>query len=116
MAREDGYVGRDEAAKLAGVHFNTIRLWEVQGKLHPKRVTRGARERVLISVKELDEVVSERGRKFAHLPGGALDREVEMRERIARLETERDMLRQNLEEKAVELRTLTDRLLQREER
>lgn len=94
----DGYVSRDEAAKLAGVHFNTIRLWEKTGRLTPRRVQRGSRTYVRVSLKELNEIVEDRGDKASQLPGGTHDQVTELRERVARLEAEKDSLTTRLEE------------------
>ena len=51
---------RQEAADRAGVHYNTIRLWESQRRLTPARVKVGRREEVRIRADQLDELVAAR--------------------------------------------------------
>lgn len=53
-------LNRREAAERAGVHYNTIRLWESQRLLHPKRINVGRRQEVRIDADELDRVAAER--------------------------------------------------------
>jgi len=52
---------RREAAKYAGVHYNTVRLWEKQGRITPERVMVGGVEEVRISVEQLTAIIDERG-------------------------------------------------------
>lgn len=54
---ETTHVSRQEAARLAGVHVNTIRLWEESGRLHPQKLENG---RVMIPMSELEAIVRER--------------------------------------------------------
>lgn len=51
-------IGRRDAAERAGVHYNTIRLWEGSGLLEPVRVQIGRREEVRYRVGQLDEVAA----------------------------------------------------------
>jgi len=51
----DGLVTREEAARIAGVHINTIRNWEKTGRVMPKRVSIGARVYIGIPVEELTD-------------------------------------------------------------
>lgn len=57
QTQEERLVSRREAARIAGVHYNTIRLWERTGRLTPHKQGGGD---VYISVSELEGVVSER--------------------------------------------------------
>jgi hypothetical protein len=59
-----GWLSRQDAAKRAGVHYNTIRQWERTGLLHTtrQRGTRGS----LIQASDLQKVLSER----ASISGG----------------------------------------------
>lgn len=53
----DEYLSRREAADLAGVHYNTMRLWEKTGRLTPHKVADG---NVMIERAELEVVMAER--------------------------------------------------------
>ena len=55
MTEQDGLVTRHEAARLAGVTFNTILLWIRAGRLHP--VAEPGRGRRVIRLVELEGVV-----------------------------------------------------------
>ena len=105
----EGYVDREEAAQLAGVHWNTIRLWERTGRVHPKREMRGAKERVLIPLSELQAIIDTRGAKYAPAPNH--DQISSLRESIARLEAELGASRERLTELRNERERLLDRLL-----
>ena len=76
---ETTHVSRQEAARLAGVHPNTIRLWEENGRLHPHKLENG---RVMIPISELEAIVRER-----RSPEG------DPEHRIAELEAENGILR-----------------------
>jgi hypothetical protein len=54
---ETTHVSRQEAARLAGVHVNTIRLWEESGRVHPRKLENG---RIMIPMSELEDVVKAR--------------------------------------------------------
>lgn len=79
---ETTHVSRQEAARLAGVHPNTIRLWEESGRVHPRKLENG---RVMIPMSELEAVVKER-----RTPEG------DPEHRIAELETENGILKAEL--------------------
>lgn len=53
---DDDLIGRRDAAELAGVHYNTIRLWENAGLLEPSKVTVGRRTEVRYRRDELEAV------------------------------------------------------------
>lgn len=53
-------LSRREAAAYAGVHYNTIRLWEQRGRLEPERVTVNGVEEVRIPIAQLEELMQER--------------------------------------------------------
>ncbi len=74
-------VPRREAARLAGVHYNTIRLWERQGYLETSRGDGGD---IMVSLEQLEDVI--RRRKEG---AGAIDAP-----RIAALEAENRLLRE----------------------
>ena len=109
------WLSRTEAARIAGVHFNTVRDWEATGKLHPKRTTIGSRERILISRKELEAVIEERGERLSLLPGAGREQITQAREKIARLEAEHEMLTAQLEELKAEKERLLTRILENHE-
>ena len=108
---EERYVTREEAATLAGVHWNTIRLWERTGRVHPKREMRGAKERVLIPLSELQAIIDTRGAKYAPAPNH--DQIASLRESIARLEAELGSSKERLAELRAERGALLERLLER---
>lgn len=56
MATE-GLVTRREAARIAGVHYNTIRLWERSGRLQPEKQPNGD---VMIDRRQLEAVMADR--------------------------------------------------------
>ena len=59
MERTDQLLTRHEAARRAGVTYNTILLWERAGRLHPVPVRRGGRrERFFIRSSELQRVAA----------------------------------------------------------
>lgn len=68
---------RDEAARRAGVHYNTIRLWERTGRLQPQRVRVGFRWEIRITAADLERAMEERSSSEVvdweprpHMPGG----------------------------------------------
>jgi len=79
-------IGRREAARRAGVHVNTIRLWERTGRLTPYKQENG---NVLIDPTELETIVTDRH--------DGSDEE-KLRIRAATLEAENRLLREQLEE------------------
>ncbi len=77
----------------------------------PRHVKRGDRSYVVISQKELQGVIEERGEKFTGAPGGGRDQIAELREEIARIETENKFITEQLEEVKKERDDLLRRLL-----
>jgi hypothetical protein len=63
-ARTDQYLTRRQAARRAGVTYNTIMLWERAGRLHPAAFGRGRHERFYIRVSELNAVINQEGPAF----------------------------------------------------
>ena len=61
MANEETTLTRREAARYVGVHYNTIRLWERQGRITPERVMAGGVEEVRIPIDQLTEIMTSRG-------------------------------------------------------
>ena len=53
---DERMLNRHQAAMRAGVTYQTIRLWERAGRLHPVRV--GGSEEPMISVSELDQATA----------------------------------------------------------
>ena len=56
MAEQEALMTRHEAARMAGVTFNTILLWIRAGRLHP--VAEPGRGRRVIRMSELEVVVT----------------------------------------------------------
>lgn len=54
---EEDLVPRREAARLAGVHVNTVRLWEDHGRVHVVKLDNG---RVMIPRADVEAIVAER--------------------------------------------------------
>jgi len=59
MATTERLLTRHEAARRAGVTYNTILLWERAGRLHPAIVKSRHGERFLIRESELDQAAAE---------------------------------------------------------
>lgn len=78
--QEGRTVSRQEAARLAGVHVNTIRLWEEHGRVHPRKLENG---RVMILLSELEAIVRERRAEMSDDPA----------QRVVELEAENGVLR-----------------------
>lgn len=97
-------VTRREAAEIAGVHVNTVRLWERTGRVHPQKDDSGSGV-VMIPLAEIEAIVE--ARREHSLDGPA---------RAAALETENRMLREQLDETKEELRQLRERYQQFTER
>jgi hypothetical protein len=64
MASTERLLTRREAARRAGVTYNTILLWERAGRLHPATVKSRRGERFLIREAELDAVAAEHAPPF----------------------------------------------------
>lgn len=97
-------VSRQEAARLAGVHVNTIRLWEDGGRLHPVKQENG---RVMIPLSELEEVVKERQQH----PEGEHDRLIAAEAEVKALRSENELLRETLTQLREEHGRLLDKVL-----
>lgn len=91
------YVTRREAAELAGVHLNTIRLWESTGRVDTQKAENGV---VMIPRRQIEEIVESRRES-------ALDD----KSRIAVLEAENRMLREELLERKRSEQQLLDRII-----
>lgn len=61
QAVEQQTLSRREAATYCGVHYNTIRQWERQGRITPRRVMAGGVEEVRIPLDQLTTILEERG-------------------------------------------------------
>jgi len=61
LADHDALMTRHEAARVAGVTFNTILLWIRAGRLHP--VAEPARGRRVIRLSELEGIIDETSSK-----------------------------------------------------
>lgn len=83
------HVSRQEAARLAGVHVNTIRLWEEHGRVHPHKLENG---RVMIPMSELEAIVKERRPEDDASHTSELEAEVQV------LRAENVLLREALEQ------------------
>lgn len=79
----DDYLTRREAAELADVHMNTIRLWESTGRLNPIKRDDGV---VMVPRAEVEGIIATRVRPHSEA------------ERIAGLEAENRELRRQLDE------------------
>lgn len=69
---DDELLTRREAAERAGVHYNTIRLWEGQRRLTPVRIKVGRREEIRIRAGQLEKVAAERAEAQPAAKAGAL--------------------------------------------
>lgn len=54
------WLSRREAAARAGVHYNTVRGWERDGRLRTKRVPGLTGPQVQVSVDDLDAITADR--------------------------------------------------------
>lgn len=88
---ETTHVSRQEAARLAGVHVNTIRLWEENGRVHAQKLENG---RVMIPMSELEAIVRERRSESG---GDPEHRVVELEAENGFLRAEIGVLRETLE-------------------
>lgn len=101
---DEQWVSRQEAARRAGVHYNTIRNeWEPTGRLRTKKVRRGKSYEVLIELSSLDALIASRHTAGRSTQGGD--------ERIAALEAENRELRAALASERAERRELVERVL-----
>jgi hypothetical protein len=64
MTTTERMLTRHEAARRAGVTYNTILLWERAGRLHPAAVKTRHGERFFIMETELDDVAAEHAPAF----------------------------------------------------
>jgi predicted site-specific integrase-resolvase len=88
------YISRNEAARRAGVHRNTILDWERRGLLRTKRVTGPSGKQVNVSTQDLDRVMAERpNRRGEEDRVAVLEAELaNCRQRLAEVEAERARL------------------------
>lgn len=119
---EEEELSRNEFARRAGVHYNTVRLWEKTGKIRVRRVTSNNQEEIRIPVSELTRILAERERGHeAALPdprrllssGRIWEVYETTREENARLRAQVELLREELEARRAELDKLLAALLQR---
>lgn len=92
-------VSRREAARLAGVSYNGIRLWEKQGRLHAVKMENG---HVMYPISELEAIVKERRQEEgdpeirlvkAEAENEALHAEIELlKDTLTQLRTEHEEL------------------------
>jgi transposase len=92
------WLTRREAAARAGVHYNTVRGWERDGRLRTKRVPGLTGPQVQVSLDDLDAITAERPlRPPAHLTHEEALHEVDrLREANAELQGEVNALRRVL--------------------
>jgi DNA-binding transcriptional MerR regulator len=95
--QEEELLTRREAAELAGVHINTIRLWERTGRVHPQKLPNGI---VMIPRAEVESIISNRRE------GARTDAE-----HMAELEAEVRMLREEKAELSVRYEKLLDEVI-----
>lgn len=98
----DDTLSRRESAEYAGVHYNTIRLWERSGKIHPTRVIVHGVPEVRISIAELEQVRGDRPETQKRPRPPALEKNPEAMRVWSALE--------KLEDEAQKLRSKTARL------
>ena len=103
------WLSRQEAAKRAGVHYNTIRKWAEEGLLETKKIPGQGPYEVMIEVGSLDKVIKERHTSRQLTDG-------DTKERIAALEEEVRGLRTQLAKSETERRELLERVLRLAER
>jgi DNA-binding transcriptional MerR regulator len=93
-SRRRGWVSRREAARMARVHYNTIRSWERQEWLRTKDVPGPSGREIHVSIADLKKVLAGRPERPAEAP--AVDRlapeirelqreNLALREEVARL-------------------------------
>lgn len=107
--RQEPTLTRQEAARRAGVHVNSIRLWEKKGLLNPIRSGSPGLEEVRILEAELDEVMSSRSPRGPR----AGSRVIQLERRVAALEAENALLREEIERARDERVQLIDALARR---
>lgn len=93
------YVTRREAAELAGVHLNTVRLWESTGRVSTVKAEGSGV--VMIPRAQILEIIE--SRRSNHMDEAAKN---------AVLEAENKMLREELLERKRDYQQLLDRLIQ----
>lgn len=103
------WLSRQEAAKRAGVHYNTIRKWAEEGLLETRKVPGQGPYEVQIEVGSLDKIIQDR-HTSRQLSDG------DTKERIAVLEAEVRELRTQLARSEIERRELLERVLRLAER
>jgi hypothetical protein len=96
--KDDGkLITRREASELAGVHINTIRLWE---STHRVDTVKGDNGVVLIPRSQVEEIVESRR-----------DLNLDDKSKIAALDAELRVTRDELERMRAQYRQLLDRML-----
>jgi DNA-binding transcriptional MerR regulator len=96
--KTDGeYITRREAAEMAGVHINTVRLWESTKRVETKKEENGV---VLIPRSQIESIVESRK-----------DFMLDNREKIAALEAELKVTKSEMEQLRAQYRKLLDRML-----
>ena len=103
---EEQWLGRQEAAKRAGVHYNVIRDWERKGLVEWKKAGNAQNAEILIEIASLDSHLSTRSAPRRLSEG-------ESREKVAALEAEVRELRAALAKSETERHELLDRLFGR---
>jgi DNA-binding transcriptional MerR regulator len=98
VTAEDQMITRREAAELAGVHINTVRLWESTGRVRTEKADNGV---VLIPREDTERVIDTRH-----------DATLSDKERIAALEVEVRMLREERDNALAERATLLARIIE----
>lgn len=88
------------AAELAGMHPQTLRMYERRGLLHPKRSAKNARRYSQADVERLRRI-QELGQTGLNLAG--VQRVLVMEEQMAAMQRELERLRDNLARAAVEM-------------
>ena len=103
IAGLDDLISRREAARVAGVHYNTIRLWEQTGRITPHKQDSGD---VLVSRAELESVMVARKEDVGDDDPRVAALETEVRLLVA----ERDRLLEQVEEASKRYERLVDKL------
>lgn len=89
------WLSRREAAALAGVHYNTVRGWERDGKLRTKTFPGPSGPEVHVAREDLDQLIAERPPRE---PRTSADEELaRYREEVARLQGEIAVLRERID-------------------
>lgn len=90
-------ITRREAAEIAGVHINTVRLWEQSGRVSAQKAPNGV---VLIPRDEIERIAAERH-----------DSAMGDRERVAALEADNRRLQEELDRLRGQYQQLLDKVI-----